>query len=127
MLMPFCPDAIHGRAPLDWSVPRRGLVARFRNTLGNARDEKPMQKFFEKNPVALATGVVRPHQVWVFSRPALPKPEGGAWIPDFLVCEWSSIGPSWVIVELKSPTVSPITGRGISAAFQRCRQAGQRL
>jgi antiviral defense system Shedu protein SduA len=45
-------------------------------------------------------------------------------VPDFIVCEWSSVGPDWFIVELESPTQSPLTQRGIS---QICNHAVEQI
>jgi hypothetical protein len=43
--------------------------------------------------------------------------DGGGWIPDFIVCEWSSVGPLWIIVELESPTKRATTKSGLSQIF----------
>jgi hypothetical protein len=87
----------------------------------DAEDEKPLQLFFEENPVALLFGLVSPHTGWVIPRPRLSLPEGGGNIPDFIVCEWSSVGPRWIIVELESPKASPVNeGGGISTLQSRC-------
>lgn len=87
-----CPKQIAGRDPVKWNVWR-----------------PPLQAFFEEYPEALLTGLVKPHTGWVIPRPRLPKPDGGLWVPDFIVCEWNSMGPDWFIIELESPTKSPLT------------------
>jgi hypothetical protein len=109
-----CPKQIAGQDPVDWNVPRPEVVHEFRWALKKAKDERPLQTFFEKNPVALLTGILKPHEAWVFPRPRLPLPGPGGVVPDFIICEWSSIGPAWTIVELESPTKSPITKCGKS-------------
>jgi hypothetical protein len=44
--------------------------------------------------------------------------------PDFLICDWTSNGPEWTIVELESPTARAINTRGIS---HKCREAQQQI
>jgi hypothetical protein len=88
-----------------------------------SRSEVAMQKFLEGNPAAL-TCLVSPHTTWVFPRVALQEPLGGGHEPDFLICDWTSQGPTWTIVELESPTAKPINTRGISAV---CRHAQQQI
>jgi hypothetical protein len=109
-----CPKQIKGWDPVDWNVPRPEVVHEFRRTLKNARDERPLQTFFEKHPVALLTGILKPHTAWVFRRLSLPLPGGGGGVPDFIICEWSSNGPTWTIVELESPRRSPVKRTGKS-------------
>jgi hypothetical protein len=92
-----------------------GKIADFREVLRNARDERPLQRFFEQNPVALLFGLVRPHTAWIIPHPSLPRPQGGGGVPDFIVCEWSSIGPKWTLIELESPKKSPVTKTGVSS------------
>lgn len=108
----WCPEEIAGLKPIKWSIPNPSLMDQFSHALEDAHDEKPLQRFFENHPVALLTGLVRPHTAWVIPRPKLPTPNGGGWVPDFMVCEWSSVGPDWIIVELESPTMTPLTKAG---------------
>jgi Domain of unknown function (DUF4263) len=109
------PDKIAGLDPVDWNVSRPDVVEKFRRVLSHAKDERPLQRFFEENPIALVAALVpKAHNVWVIPRPSLPLPQGGGGIPDFIVCEWSSIGPLWIIVELESPTKSPVIRTGLS-------------
>lgn len=97
-----CPDTIGGRRAVDWNIPQPQLVSLFETVLESAKDEKPMQLFVEENPVALLTGLVRPHQAWVIPRPSLPKSDGSGWVPDFIVCEWSSTGHTGSSLNLKA-------------------------
>jgi hypothetical protein len=107
-----CPGQIAGYDPVHWHVYQPDLVDRFSNILEKASDEEPLQTFFEEHPEALLTGLVKPHIGWVIPRPRLPKPDGGFLVPDFIVCEWKSVGPDWFIIELESPTISPLTRSG---------------
>jgi hypothetical protein len=52
----------------------------------------------------------------------LPKPNGGGWIPDFMVVDFTSNGPEWHIVELESPTVRVTTSKGLLSAKLRTAQ-----
>jgi hypothetical protein len=106
------PKQIAGYEPVHWHVHRPELVEKFSSTLEPAIDEKPLQMFFEEHPEALLTGLVKPHTGWVIPRPRWPKPDGGFLVPDFIVCEWKSVGPDWFIIELESPKSSPLTKSG---------------
>jgi hypothetical protein len=102
------------------------LPRRFSKALGIAeaqRSERPIQLFLERFPAALLC-LVRPHTAWVFPRLALQNALGGGSEPDFLICDWTSLGPEWTVVELESPTMQPVNARGISAA---CRHAQQQI
>jgi antiviral defense system Shedu protein SduA len=118
------PQQIAGYDPINWNVCRPQLTGNFASVLEKASDEKPLQKFFEEYPEALLTGLVKPHIGWVIPRPRLPKPDGGC-VPDFIICEWSSVGPDWIIVELESPTTSPFTKSG--AISQICNHAAEQI
>jgi hypothetical protein len=118
------PAEIRGLPPVAYGNISPSLVEEFRHVLESASDEKPLQQFFERNPAMLLVGIVAPHRAWVFPRAILPKPEGGAWIPDFMTCDLTSTGPIWTIVELESPTAEPINSRGISAI---CHHAHQQI
>jgi hypothetical protein len=121
----WCPDTIAGLPPVKWNVPSSELINNFSQVLEQAPDEKPLQSFFEHHPVALLTGLVRPHRAWVIPTPKLPTPDGGGWIPDFIICEWSSVGPDWIIVELESPTKRAINKDGKVSAT--CNHAVQQI
>jgi hypothetical protein len=117
------PSTMLGLKPVEFvsvgrSVPRGLLQA---VEVGEVeRSEKPIQQFIEKHPVALVSLVIA-HRVWVFPRQMLGKSLGGGWVPDFLLCDWNSMGPQWTIVELESPTVCPINRSGISAALRHAQ------
>lgn len=118
------PLQIAGLDPVHWNVSSPKILANFRRILRAAKDERPLQRFFQENPIALATGLMRPHRVWVIPWPSLPLPGTGGGIPDFILCEWSSIGPQWIIVELESPKKSPVTKSGVSAI---CNHAAEQI
>jgi hypothetical protein len=112
--------------PVDYHSVKRSLLAEFSKALNAAeetRSEKPMQQFLERNPVVLVS-ILSAHRVWVFPRQTLGNVLGGGWQPDFLVCDWTSNGPEWTIVELESPTARAINRGGIS---HKCREAQQQI
>jgi len=120
------PTKLLGQLPIDYGHVDARLLQQFSASLAMAESqnsEMPMQRFFEKHPVALLS-LVSPHTSWVFPRVALQEPLGGGWEPDFLVCDWTSLGPEWTVVELESPTKRATGPRGISAA---CRHAQQQI
>ncbi|HEY6349509.1 MAG TPA: Shedu anti-phage system protein SduA domain-containing protein [Candidatus Angelobacter sp.] len=116
------PKEIKGVPPVKWTSLPRELADRFRAVLKTSQDEKPLQKFFEENPAALLMGIERPHTAFVLPRQNLPKPGGGWWTPDFLICDWTSIGPIWTVVELESPNAIVTSTKGLSAGFLHARQ-----
>jgi hypothetical protein len=110
-----CPKEIRGQKYIEWNRPRRKIATLFKETLLAAENEKPLQSFFEQYPVTLVIGALGGcHQPWVFPLPQFGTIEGLDSIPDFLICDWSSIGPTWTIVELESPKMRPTNSRGIS-------------
>jgi hypothetical protein len=111
-IVSWIPAQIAGRDPVRWNALRPLLVSEFECVLETATDESSLQRFFERSPEALLTGVVKPHTGWVIPRPSFPKPAGGSWVPDFMICEWTSTGSDWYVVELESPKVSPVTKKG---------------
>lgn len=119
------PETIRGIAPIPYRKCTTDLVDEFRDVLEKAEDEKPLQQFFERNPAILLLGIVAAHRSWVFPRASLPKPEGGSWIPDFMICDWGSLGPRWTIVELESPRRSALTRSGSVSAI--CRHAMEQI
>ena len=111
------------RDPIGYRSIPAGVLDDFAAALNDAelaRDEKPMQNFFEKNLVALLC-LLRPHRAWVFPRQALGKPCGGGLVPDFLLCDWNSNGPEWTIVELESPSKKAVNSRGLSADLRQAQ------
>jgi len=124
-MVSWSPDTIAGLPPIAWNVPNPELIAQFLDVLQQARDEKPLQTFFEHHPVALLTGLVKPHRAWVIPKPKLPTPNGGGWVPDFIICEWPTVGPDWIIVELESPTKKPINKDGEVSAI--CNHAVEQI
>ena len=115
-------DEIQGLPPVAYKPVSR---TKYRMVLQDAKDERPLQRFFEENPALLVRGLTRPHRSWVFPRANLPKPEGGSWIPDFMICDWGSIGPRWTIVELEGPRQKAVLRSGKISAI--CRHAQQQI
>jgi hypothetical protein len=118
------PEKIAGKAPVTWGVPQPNLVEELFQVPQTAKDEGPLQRFFETNPIALLTGLLRPHTAWVIPHPPLAEPDGTGWIPDFILCDWSSLRPRWLIIELESPCRNPATSKGLSAI---CNHAVQQI
>ena len=109
----WVPETIGGCERISWVSPLPNLIPQFQGALAKAKDERPLQTFFEDFPQALLTGLVNPHDGWVVPKPRIPLSNGmGPLEPDFIVCEWSSVGPDWFIVELESPTKSPLKQDG---------------
>ena len=108
----WTPDQIGGMDPVTWSAFQPGLVEEFTEKLNGAVDEKPLQAFFEQHPQALLAGLVAPHKTWVIPKPRLSEPNGKFWIPDFIVCDWTTVGPDWFVVELESPKARPLKEDG---------------
>ncbi len=118
------PETILGRKSVNYVGASASLLRKFRAALAKAelaRSEKPMQVFLEENPITLLS-LVSPHTSWVFPRLALQEAFGGGWEPDFLVCDWTSLGPEWTIVEIESPTKQPISRRGPSKTLETAHQ-----
>jgi len=116
------PKEIRGYAPIVSPYVRRSALQKYEKTLSLAKDERPMQRFFEENPAALLVGILRPHTGFVLPRQMLPTPGGGGWIPDFMVVDFTSIGPQWQIVELESPVARVTTSKGLLSAKLRTAQ-----
>jgi hypothetical protein len=108
---------------VSWLLPSIDEVERLSDELTNiireARDEKPIQAFFEVNPSMLVQLFRYGHGRWVFARPRL----GSEHIPDFMVCGLDSAGPHWHLVELESPTCPVLRQDGQPRAeFTHARQ-----
>ncbi len=113
-------------APLSWSrqqVTANGSVepsaSLFRNTLNDAFDEKPMQSFLASHPHLLTCLLPPGRDAWCWDRPRF----GSESIPDFLLCTRNSTGFEWVMVELESPTVAPLTQAALPGTKLREAQA----
>jgi hypothetical protein len=107
----------------DDGLPRN-LGSRFREVLDLAKNEKSLQLLFQQHPIILLISIGGHRTSWVFPRKSLPKPEGGSWVPDFMICDWTSVGPLWTILDLESPTARATNTKGISGI---CRHAQQQI
>ncbi len=111
-------------ASLEDVTLARATVDEFETVLAAATVEKPLQELFERHPVLLAFGIfggLHQHS-WVFPRPRLGN---GKWIPDFLVCDHDSLGFQWRLIELESPSATPLNkDESVSAA---CHHAVEQI
>jgi hypothetical protein len=109
------PVAIMDKLPVTQLRLTREMIDNFESAIESSKDERPLQKLFEEHPQVLVNSLIGPHTVWVFERPRLPTPTGGLRIPDFMICDWTSIGPKWTIVELESPREKRANKAALSA------------
>ena len=87
------------------------LTEVFTQTLTDAADESPLQTFLAGHPNLLTCLLPPGREAWCWDRPRL----GSEWIPDFLLCTRNSTGFEWVMVELESPAIRPLTQAGLPA------------
>lgn len=109
-------------APSSWSqkqVAETGVLepslTLFRNSLQDASDERPLQTFLGSHPQLLTCLLPPGRNAWCWDRPRF----GSESILDFLLCTRNSTGFEWVMVELESPTVPPLTQAGLPTAKLR--------
>ena len=102
--------------PVNWEFKRitpNGSVepslTLFRNTLNDAVDERPIQTFLAAHPHLLDCLLPPGRDAWCWDRPRF----GSESIPDFLLCTRNSTGFEWVMVEMESPAVTPLTQAGL--------------
>jgi hypothetical protein len=88
------------------------VIDLFEATLLEACDEKPLQLFLASHCNLLSCLLPPGESMWCFDRPRF----GGEFIPDFLVVTRNSTGFQWVMIELESPTKSPLTKAGLPTA-----------
>jgi len=73
-------------------------IIELETVISRAKDERPIQKHFERNPhllTALLGGSFRY---------CLPQKRlGGEYVPDFIIGDVNSLGVRWVLVELETP------------------------
>lgn len=82
-------------------------VQAFEEVIDDAVDERPIQKFIEKNPEILAS------LVGGNERYCIPlKRLGDRYVPDFVVGSVDSLGVRWHFVELETPRSGIYTGKG---------------
>lgn len=84
----------------------------FAQTLTDAAEEAPLQKFLAGHSNLLTCFLPPGREAWCWDRPRL----GSEWIPDFLLSTRNSKGFEWVMVELESPAVRPLTQAGLPAS-----------
>ena len=95
---------------VDWDRLDASHVQQLETVLAQATDERDLQTFLASNPYALVLGVLggQLRTSWVFDRPRF----GAEYIPDFLIGMRDSLGPTWMLVELESPTADPLRKDG---------------
>lgn len=86
-----------------------------RNVLNDSIDEKPLQTFLASHPHLLTCLLPAGRDAWFWDRPRF----GSESIPDFLLCTRNSTGFEWVMVELESPAITPLTQAGLPSAKLR--------
>ena len=91
--------------------PARDIVDEFERVLGDAVDERPLQRFFASAPVLLGPLAPPGGSYWCLDRPQL----GAEFVPDFLLASATSAGFRWIAIELESPTVKALTKAGLPA------------
>jgi hypothetical protein len=83
-------------------------LAAFEDGLAAAVHEDTLQTLLEQHPQLLKHLVPGNHGAFVIPRPNL----GGKVIPDFLIAGATSIGITWLLVELESPSAPLVIGDG---------------
>jgi Domain of unknown function (DUF4263) len=91
--------------------PAAETIDDFERVLGDAPDERALQKFLASFPVALSPLTPAGGDVWCLDRPRF----GSEWVPDFLLATITSVGFRWVMVELESPNEKALTKAGLPA------------
>lgn len=91
-----------------WNDITEADVEAWLEVLGNAKDERPLQKHLEAHPLLLAQCVRGGHGRWVLPQKQL----GSEFVTDFMVGERSSIGFEWLVVELERPRARLFTKTG---------------
>lgn len=91
--------------------PAAENLANFEAVLGDASDERPIQKLLGSSPVLLGPLVPAGGTYWCLDRPRL----GAEYVPDFLLATVTSVGFRWLAIELESPVTKALTQRGLPA------------
>ncbi len=89
------------------SQPAESDILLLEAAIESAKDERPIQKFFQENPSLLAS-LVQCRDCFVIPQKRL----GSEYVPDFVVGYVDSIGMHWHLVELESPTAPMFTQNG---------------
>ena len=88
--------------------PLLQLPAEFQRAVDNAADERPLQKWLERHPVALLSLLPGTDSGWVFAQPKF----GAEYVPDLMLCTHDSRGYHWHLIELENPTRPVLTKKG---------------
>jgi hypothetical protein len=94
-------------------------LEQYHEILSTAKDEKPLQDFFQSNPYfigSLLKGTQFGHHgAYCFSQFHLAD----KYRPDFAICGFNSEGSNWIFIELQSPNGAIILKNGQPAAQAR--------
>lgn len=97
----------------DDSVPQKQEFIEYKKVIEIAKDERPIQKFFEQHPSFLTMLISGGHGRWAIPQKKL----GSEFIPDFVIGEKSSLGYEWYLVELESPKFLMFKNNGDQSAY----------
>lgn len=87
---------------VDWNGYSANHLQELESVLAQACDERPLQTFLADHPHVLILGILgQKRQAWALDQPSF----AGEFIPDFLIGMRDSLGPTWMLVELESPTM----------------------
>jgi hypothetical protein len=104
-----------------WDEITSADIARYRDVLEAAADERPIQRYLASNPLILVQHLHGGHGRWVLPQKRL----GSEYVPDFILAERNSAGFEWQFVELQSPQAElfiPSTGRNSAQLDEGLRQ-----
>lgn len=105
-------NAAHRRRLSEWSTVKQRLLSPYhvpndvqqyevdelRKVLDTAKDEKPLQQFFQQHPQILASVMRGPNRF------VIPQVRvGTSYVADFYLADVDSTGVRWVLVELETP------------------------
>lgn len=106
---------------VDWSRFGADHIAELDRLIAESKDERPLQDFFRDHPHVLMAGVTAVmRESWVLAKPKF----GAEYVPDYLLGIRDSLGPGWMVVEIESPTLTPINkdgslSKGLNHAVQQ--------
>ncbi len=99
------PPARYG---VNWFDVTQSMTDELASIIETARNERPIQRFFEKYPQLLSHLLGAGHARWVIPEQWL----GNRYKIDFAMCEKDSAGGHWTLVELENPTYHVLRSRG---------------
>lgn len=106
-------EGIHPEFFTWWDDITLEEVHLFEQVIGDAPDERAIQKHLEKNPTLIVQHLNYGHGRWVIPQKRL----GAEFVCDFVIGQRGSLGYKWCAVELESPTAKPFTKAGNPSAI----------